>query len=471
MDLIQIEKRLSEDCSLKKDLPLLVGVSGGPDSLCLLHLLHALGYSLIAAHVNHQLRPEADAEAAYVARFALSLNVPFCETRLDVMAFAQKEKLSVEESARFLRYRYLLATAKETGAHAVAVAHQADDQVETVLMHLLRGAGLSGLKGMPYRGYLPTFSETTPIVRPLLGVWRQEIEEYCAENALEACYDASNQDVKYFRNRIRHELMPLLRTFNERGVEHVWQLSQLAGAEDAFLEKAAEMAKEEAQRSQGQDYVIFDEQAFQRLNLALQRRLLRAWVAELQQNVRDISFEAIEKALVYLGDLKRSGTCQLLDGMWLNRFSDSQMALYLSSADFSPELPLLAGKQQIELVCPGITPLNQYWQIEANWIDRGGLSFATDEWTALVDAEKCSVGLRLTSGDSAERLSYLGNGEHTLKLGDLFTDKKVFRPARPRWPVVRCGEEILWVPGLKRARIALVNERTHKILKLHVSRK
>ena len=135
----------------------------------------------------------------------------------DVSALAEEQKLSIEEAARVARYRFLFEQARQLKAQAVAVAHNADDQVETVLMHLLRGAGLGGLKGMPYRAILPVWDEAIPLVRPLLGVWRSEIEVYCRQHSLEPIEDASNQDTTFFRNRLRHQLLPTLQEYNPQG--------------------------------------------------------------------------------------------------------------------------------------------------------------------------------------------------------------------------------------------------------------
>src|SRR5512136_2975940 len=167
-----LETILQERCELEPGKPVLVGVSGGADSLCLLGILRETGYQVIVAHFNHRLRPEADQEAAAVSELAKSRGLPFVSAEADVRQVAVTQSLSLEEAARMLRYRFLFTAAKENSAQAVAVGHTADDQVETVLMHFLRGAGLAGLKGMEYRTILPVFDPLIPLVRPLLMLWR-----------------------------------------------------------------------------------------------------------------------------------------------------------------------------------------------------------------------------------------------------------------------------------------------------------
>jgi tRNA(Ile)-lysidine synthase len=206
------ESILREECKLDKDQPILVGVSGGPDSLCLLSRLHEAGWRVIAAHFNHHLRTEAAEEAAAVEELAARMQVAFVGGAADVRQYAAERKLSIEAAARDLRYRFLFEQARRDAAQAVAVGHTADDQVETVLMHFLRGAGLNGLKGMQYRSFLREYDVALPLVRPLLDMWRADTAAYCVEHGLSPHYDASNESTDFLRNRLRNELIPLLET-------------------------------------------------------------------------------------------------------------------------------------------------------------------------------------------------------------------------------------------------------------------
>ena len=158
---------------------LIAGVSGGPDSLCLLHALHALGHRPFVAHFDHQLRPESSLDVTHVAALASTLGLQFVAGREDVTAYSTSRRISIEEAGRILRYTFLFGQARAHGAVAVVVGHTADDQAETILMHLLRGAGVSGLSGMVCRVVLPEFDARIPLVRPLLGTWREQTVEYC----------------------------------------------------------------------------------------------------------------------------------------------------------------------------------------------------------------------------------------------------------------------------------------------------
>ena len=208
-----ISQTITRNCYIDGVSPVLVGVSGGPDSICLLDLLHRLRINLVVAHFHHGIRPDAHFDEELVKRAALSYGIPFVPGGEPVPEFAQSHNLSIEEAARIMRYRFLFEHAESWGCQAVAVAHNADDQVETILMHLLRGSGLVGLKGMTFRVLPNPWSDSIPLIRPFLGTWRSEIETYCTARELVTVLDRTNLDTRLFRNRLRHELIPELETF------------------------------------------------------------------------------------------------------------------------------------------------------------------------------------------------------------------------------------------------------------------
>jgi tRNA(Ile)-lysidine synthase len=225
----KIARILQHEGKLEAQNLLLIGVSGGPDSLCLLHALHALGYHIIAAHVNHGLRPEADEEEQTIKQYAGELGVEFFSCKVDVLSYASEHSNSIEEAGRIMRYHYLFERAEKMGVCAVLVGHNADDQVETILMHLLRGSGLAGLRGMEYRSVPNPWSEHIPLIRPLLSIWREEIVKYLTEHGLKPISDQSNLDTTFFRNRLRHELFPILEKYNPRIRENLQRLGLILG--------------------------------------------------------------------------------------------------------------------------------------------------------------------------------------------------------------------------------------------------
>src|SRR6266498_3466632 len=293
---------LSDKCGLTRDRPLIAGVSGGPDSLCLMNVLRKAGYRIIVAHFNHKLRPDADADANIVEQTAARLNLASVIQSGDVRAFADAEKLSVEESARIMRYRFLMEQARHFHAQAVAVGHTADDQVETVLMHFIRGAGLAGLKGMNYRTIIKMFDPEIPIVRPLLDTWREETVVYCAINGFRPRNDPSNASLDFFRNRLRHLLIPTLESYNPRFREVLWRTSRSLSADHEILGELLDGIWKECAVQENPEFIAFDVSALCRQSVGLQRNLIRRAIERLRPDSADINYAALERAASFIAD-------------------------------------------------------------------------------------------------------------------------------------------------------------------------
>ncbi|RME37472.1 MAG: tRNA lysidine(34) synthetase TilS, partial [Thermoflexia bacterium] len=291
-----------------------VGVSGGPDSLCLLHLMLRMQeeYSLAlhVAHLHHGARGEdADADAAFVADLARKWGLPVTVERVDVPAVARAHKLAFEEAARRVRYGFLAHVAGQVGATKVAVGHNADDQAETVLMHFLRGAGPAGLRGMrpatPLSEYrlleqgspflLPPVLPT--LIRPLLAIPRKRIEAYCAEHGLQPRLDRSNLDTTYFRNRLRHELLPLLETYNPNIRRRLLHTAEVIAADYELLTHLRDQAWQEVVRQATREAIFLDRAAWAAQPLSLQRALIREAAYRLRPHLRDVDFVHVEAAV------------------------------------------------------------------------------------------------------------------------------------------------------------------------------
>src|SRR6266566_2005556 len=256
-----------------------VGVSGGADSLCLLHLLDQLcgpgkrypGVRLHAAHLNHKLRGEAgDRDAAAVTSIVASWGLPLTVGEIDVPALARTEQRSLEDAARVARYRFLREVAH---GQPIAVAHHADDQVETLLLHWLRGSGLAGLVGM-----LPRQQD---IIRPLLEVSHAETVAYCRQHGLVPLEDASNSDARFLRNRIRHELLPLLESMNPGIRATILRNAQVVRVDAEWIEEQVNNAWPAVVVSENEDSIKLNASALLALPLSLQRHLLRRVTAQL----------------------------------------------------------------------------------------------------------------------------------------------------------------------------------------------
>ncbi len=279
---------------------LLVGVSGGPDSVCLLHLLvrlkDRLGVRLQVAHLNHMLRgAESEADAEYVAKLADFLGVAAIVEQREVKSYQAEHHLSLEEAAREVRYQFFAEVASSVGANRIAVGHTADDQAETVLMHLVRGAGTFGLQGMqPLTEWESLADIRLIVIRPLLRVSRGEVEAYCQQYAISPREDSSNLSPSYLRNRIRYELMPLLQSYNPRIQEALLRTADTVAGEAAFFEQQVSQIWDQVV-SEDEGGLVLDAKEVNHLHPALQRYLLREVVKRLLGNLKDIEWKHIEK--------------------------------------------------------------------------------------------------------------------------------------------------------------------------------
>ncbi len=276
-----------------------LAVSGGADSLCLADATLAVAPRLhlrpLIAHLDHGLRGEASAsDAGFVHAFAAERGVPCVIERADVNALARERKQSVEVAAREARYQFLARVAEAHGARLVALAHHADDQAETVLLRLIRGTGLQGLRGMQTYDALPAAPHLTA-VRPLLRTSRAEIEQYCREQRLQPRHDATNDALDHTRNRVRHELLPFLERYNPNIRMTLTRLADTVASDVEIVEQATQAAFERIVQP-SHEGVAFDRPAWRALSRGLQRATLREAVRRLQGDVTGLQYAAIEEA-------------------------------------------------------------------------------------------------------------------------------------------------------------------------------
>ena len=453
----QILNDLVNKCGVDLGQRLLLGVSGGPDSLTLLHVLHQAGLNLVVAHLNHQLRDNADSEVRFVADLAQKLEFPMVSEVVDVGKYAQDHKLSIEEAARECRYTFLFRQAQLTGCQAVAVGHTADDQVETVLMHLLRGAGMSGLKGMAYREVIPAWHNSLPLVRPMLGVWRADVEAYCSENGLAPVLDESNVDVTYYRNRLRHQLLPILQTYNPNIKQVFWRMAEVLAHDEQILTELTQHMLQECLVDAQKGYIGLDRQRFNQQGLGVQRRLLRSMCAHLRLSLRDIGFDTIDRAIKTLQQPGNVGRVDFIDYLDLiikqDVFYIIENDANLSFPNF-PQLPSLASEI---LLNPGsVIDLADTWQIKTELLIEPSFSQIRqddlhDSSQAWLNADCLDFPLVVRGRQDGDRFQPFGMGGHSQKLSDFFINKNIPQEARDLWPLLTSGEQIVWIAGLQPA--------------------
>lgn len=325
-----------------------VAVSGGADSLCLLHLLRQLAprwsLRLHVAHLDHQLRPESPDDARFVAAVAEAWQLPVTVGREDVAAFADATKSGIEAAARELRHRFLIATAHAAEAAAIALGHNADDQAETVVMRLLRGAGPHGLGAMrPQRpAYRVTVDPQTPltsiprIVRPLLETPRAEIDAYCALHQLIPRHDPSNDQPDYTRNRVRGYILPMLKTYNASIVTTLGRTARICAEEDQLLDELVDQLWPTLATTD-QRGIHLERQPFAATHRALQRRIIQRAATTVIEPI-ELASKHIDLALAAMMSAPGTGPrrVQLPQGLWLH-LRRTQLHLTSSARLASPE--------------------------------------------------------------------------------------------------------------------------------------
>lgn len=441
----------------------MLGFSGGPDSLCLLHVLIENGYKVIAAHLDHSIRASSAAEAVHVQELCGKLDVQCVSKRVDVVAFSKENHLTLEESARVLRYKFLFEEAERLGCQAVLVGHNADDQVETVLMHLLRGSGLSGLAGMRPVLLPNPWSNTIPIARPLIHITRSEIEDFLEQRGLTAIVDESNTDQQYFRNRIRHELVPYLTTYNPRIRERIQNMATVISTEDDFMRFSLNEVWTKVVLREGDHFLLIDRAALIALHPALQRRFLRRMIEWMAPGIRDIEFDLINRAVDFCRNPTRSNRIDLLAGLELFLF-DKNLVIAYETDPLHDLWPQLEARESFEIPVPGDVRISSKWSLHIS--RQSDFSIDPSLFTAQIDAAKVTGPLVLDRVRPGDRFAPYGYNGHTKKVGDFWTSEGLPARARKNWPLLKMGEEIIWIPGFRIAERVRVEESTREIIRL-----
>jgi tRNA(Ile)-lysidine synthase len=447
--------------------PLVVAVSGGQDSVCLLHVLvqlqDELDIKLHIAHLNHQLRAaESEADAEYVARLADQLSIPATIEQRDVKSYRVRQRISLEEAAREVRYTFLAEVAKSAGTSRVAAGHTTDDHAETILMHLIRGTGTRGLRGLQPSSRWRASGSSLTIIRPLLQVRRQETADYCQNHQLMPRIDTSNLSLSPLRNRIRYQLLPQLQSYNPRVVEALLRTARIAGEDFAFLDKeTAQLWDSIAQRQE--DLIVLDKGRFLELPPALQRHLLRAAIEELLGNLKDIETRHIEEIMTTL--TKPAGKRLSLPGGLGFTIEYNQYLLGPESTVLAP-FPALRG--EFTLKVPGETLLPG-WRVAAYIIEREQMADRDSDFTAYFDLDKVGGNAVVRTRQAGDRFQPLGMSQPK-KLGEFMIDAKIPRAWRQRVPVVCSPQHILWVVGWRIDNRVRVTEDTGQVLRLEFER-
>lgn len=449
-----MKETIKREALFSRGAHLVIGLSGGPDSLAMTHALLSLrgewNLDLVAVHLNHRIRGEyADGDQRFVEAFCEEQGIRLHVFSEDIPALARRRRLSEEEAGRERRYALFEAVRIEEEADRIVVAQNRDDQVETFLMRMIRGAALDGLSSIPYQ-------RDGVIVRPLIDCSRASIEQYCEENGLTPRIDHTNLETAYFRNRVRLALIPELEAhYNPKLKETLARNIQLIRRDAAFLDDQAETIL----RDLTTDEIPL--KVFEGLHPAVSSRLLRKLVARANGHLKDVGSHQIEQLLRLIAE-KRTGrkTC-----IGRSCFLIEAEALVIASEEENHPKPfnqiLSEGTQVLELGGRDVS-------ITLTRVP-GNTRPDHDEWTCYLDLDKLKGPIRVRSRMAGDRFIPLGMGEKSKKLKDFMIDEKI--PARKRDNVMIFTDTamILWVAGYRMSDVCRVTPQTREMLRIELA--
>lgn len=447
---------------------IIAAVSGGPDSMALLHMLSSLmnagKISVSVAHVNHGFRvEESKRELAVVRDYAAQLGIPFEAITLDMPAYIEETRMNGQAASRERRYAFLYEAAERFGASRIALAHHADDQAETVLMRLLRGTGPTGLAGMVSKRR----EKNVELIRPMLRMNKSDIVRYCDEHDIPYCIDSSNDKRTYFRNQIRLDILPYLTQFNPQLPQSLQRLADVAGAEDEWMEQqTASLFSQIVTVSEG-EYAVScaDLRGF---HVALQRRLIKLILRYLSTDTENISFEQVETMRLAAAEHAPS-TWRMDAGAGVRcvreydslRFVQASQQSHGRAAD---EYSFEVNETALDFdSIPG-------WSFQFDRIRGIDSRKPSSRYEACFDLAQVAYPLTLRNRRPGDRIQVLGlNGSK--KVQDMFVDEKLAPSERQLYPLLfDAAGRLLWIPGIRRSAHALTVRETQDVLFIRATR-
>lgn len=438
-------RQVLQDAGLEADASLVVAASGGVDSTVLLDVLDGLGYRLHVAHLDHALRSDSATDSRFVVAEAKRRGLSYSIERRDVGEYSRTEGLSLEEAGRRLRYAFLDQVADRTGAEFIALGHHADDQAETVLLRLLRGSGATGLGGME-------IARAGRYLRPLLRVRRAEIEQYARQRGLRYREDPSNRDSRFLRNRVRGELMPLLKSYNPNIAEVLNRTAALLKAEDDLLAELTQKALDTVICECCNDKVALDSTRLLTYHIAVQRRVLRAVLQGLAAADGPFDFARVEQVR---GWIEAGDKCLRVLGAGLKGQGCGTRYILRRG-----QRPPVARSFDI----PGVLVLREHGvKIRVQVVPPEHFDKAQLGGTQVaLDADRLGASVQVRSLRPGDRFQPLGMEGHK-KLSDFLIDAKWPKISRDEVLVLTQGEEIAWVAPLRSSHAFRIQSTTRRI--------
>lgn len=449
----RFQSHLENACLIPSGARVLVGYSGGADSTCLLHLLHRAGIDLVAAHLHHGQRPEADQELKLCEAFCAELGIPFASGRADVPRLSRDLKIGLEEAGREARYGFFQQAAFQTGCALIATAHTLSDHVETVLLNIARGAGLSGLAGIPER--------RDSIIRPILILTREETRAYCDEHALWYHDDPANEDITFSRARVRHRILPELRAINPSVQEALGRLAATAAEEDRFLSGMAAAALEQCERPPNGELgfltkdveAVFSREALSAFPPVLFKRSMRLVAGVLGASLTSDQTEALLTGVA----AEPRGSVTAEGGEVAIEWGETE----IHARQLTPTEPF---RSSLEI--PGEILSEEFgWSLAAYEADPTKTKPRRAALETELDAHQVKGALHFRTAKAGDTMRPLGF-EGTRKLSDLLSEAKLTKAARQRLPIICDMVGPLWAPGVCLDNRAAPTDKTSRVVAL-----
>ncbi|MCX7695763.1 MAG: tRNA lysidine(34) synthetase TilS [Caloramator sp.] len=445
---------IKENSLIEPGDKIVVGLSGGPDSVCLLHILcslkEELNITIYSAHINHMIRgEEALRDEEYSRKLSEKLNVEHFSIRVKVEEFAKEHKMTSEEAGRYIRYKFFDEVLKKVGGNKVALAHNMNDNAETIIMNLIRGTGTLGLVGIPNK-------RDGKYIRPILCLTRDEIERYCEENGLNPQIDSTNKESIYTRNKVRLELIPYIKEhFNSNIVESLNRLSQIIKSEEDFLQSYVDDIL-------NNNYINnrFSIEVFNKQHIAIKRRIIRRIIEKVYGSISGIEQKHIDDCidLIFKGEtgkyvvLPHNIVCKIeYQNFIINILKDEKI------------------EYEYKIKIPGITYIPELnAKIYTNVLENLN-NIKHNTFIKYFDYDKIGNDIAIRSRKSGDYIFLSGIGGKK-KLKDFFIDKKVPRDERQTIPLIAKGSEIIWIIGMRENNLYRIDDKTKKILEIRFER-